>query len=586
MSFLNKYKRWKPQMFVTTDKYMDFVLSLESLSNKDFNTDFQHPCLSSYIDTLIPECFEKDGVCSTGEHIWSGATTEPVTLENIGFNGIDNGLIKFDRDRVSNSQLFDIITNSKLFIDDQKLHLIYVSGNTKTSSFDLDKVSDEKDTYLALKGGFMQGFFKDSNCQYQVLPYEVEDTWNIEVTLRPRHYETKDNILNTKYPDNSGIFFYMGTRAENKFMLHNGYDLSKFEDRDEDTEPCAGIDLMNYFGKQLGETENADTAIECYNKQYGDIEHTNVKKSDLDIIVEDFDDYNNDNYYADDYEKEDACDIYNNDDYSIPDIEINDEDVKDNTEHSVLENTNNTFRIVTDNKFLTYDRTTEGFTVDNHPDDAFVEFTLPKDTSGINLFLYANRTPTGYTTETIEELQIDPKTQKLKNVSDDITENAFALKYNDDGSIGYRYLVKDCDSDNRFKIVEEKSYPGMVDFDKWSTVNLKVKKTATDRMKLYIYIDGRLKLVSRELPMFRFRSLDDYSEKQEGVPFSISVGGGTLGLGEAMWTRHGKVSKKILPLERHFAGTFIGDIHAFKFYGCPIDYNTVKNNYRYELNIK
>ena len=252
----------------------------------------------------------------------------------------------------------------------------------------------------------------------------------------------------------------------------------------------------------------------------------------------------------------------------------------------MLENTNNTFRIVTDNKFLTYDRTTEGFTVDNHPDDAFVEFTLPKDTSGINLFLYANRTPTGYTTETIEELQIDPKTQKLKNVSDDITENAFALKYNDDGSIGYRYLVKDCNSDNRFKIVEEKSYPGMVDFDKWSTVNLKVKKTATDRMKLYIYIDGRLKLVSRELPMFRFRSLDDYSEKQEGVPFSISVGGGTLGLGEAMWTRYGKVSKKILPLEKHFAGTFIGDIHAFKFYGCPIDYNTVKNNYRYELNIK
>ena len=39
----------------------------------------------------------------------------------------------------------------------------------------------------------------------------------------------------------------------------------------------------------------------------------------------------------------------------------------------------------------------------------------------------------------------------------------------------------------------------------------------------------------------------------------------------------------ILPTERYFAGTFIGDIKSFKFYNCRLEYSDIKENYLYEM---
>ena len=102
------------------------------------------------------------------------------------------------------------------------------------------------------------------------------------------------------------------------------------------------------------------------------------------------------------------------------------------------------------------------------------------------------------------------------------------------------------------------------------------------KMRLYLYIDGYLKYVSKELPEFNFKELDDVYSKQEGVPFNISVGGGTQGLCDSVWLDYNKAFEKILPIEKNFAGTFIGDIASFKFYTCPMNISQIRSNCLYE----
>ena len=84
------------------------------------------------------------------------------------------------------------------------------------------------------------------------------------------------------------------------------------------------------------------------------------------------------------------------------------------------------------------------------------------------------------------------------------------------------------------------------------------------------------------MPEFNFKELNEISEKQEGVPFNISIGGGTQGLSEAVSIETKAQFCKILPIEDNFAGTFIGDIKKFRFFTCPLTFADIKNNFLYE----
>ena len=66
-------------------------------------------------------------------------------------------------------------------------------------------------------------------------------------------------------------------------------------------------------------------------------------------------------------------------------------------------------------------------------------------------------------------------------------------------------------------------------------------------------------------------------EKQETVPYNISLGGGSLGLLETILPNYYAISDYILPIERDFCGTFMGDIKSFKMYGGFINYSTIVN---------
>ena len=71
-----------------------------------------------------------------------------------------------------------------------------------------------------------------------------------------------------------------------------------------------------------------------------------------------------------------------------------------------------------------------------------------------------NRTKTGVTVDDYLNNYGDEETEY--DIYDDIKNNAFALKIKEDGSIGYKYGILDCDAENHYSIVEEYSKPGIV----------------------------------------------------------------------------------------------------------------------------
>ena len=81
---------------------------------------------------------------------------------------------------------------------------------------------DRSGFYYDLYGGFFQGFFDLWGYGYRVLPDRPEKGWSVESLLKVRSSGSSWNnlsgfSLNNLYPDNKGIFFYLGARAENKF---------------------------------------------------------------------------------------------------------------------------------------------------------------------------------------------------------------------------------------------------------------------------------------------------------------------------------------------------------------------------------
>ena len=564
---LNKYKRWKPRLIINREKELDFVLSQDNSAAIEITGDLTKRCLISYIDTNIDSCVDEDGNLSS----FSGFTYEnylnnDVKLDDFGFTGIDNGRVIYDN-TITLNEFIGVLTGTSIELEngDPKLHLYPVQGNSKYYEYQSELMQDDKDRYYAFKGGFVQGFYKINGCDYEVLPSNIERCWNLEFVIRPRtDYEESGMTLNAEHPENKGIFFYIGTRSENKFGRFNGEDLAKY--------PFRGGFEDNCFDLCEGDNKNGATISDLmwlYNFLFEQPTDENLCGKEC-------------QHCHDSGETETSltsCAI---------EIETSNGHKLDNKKY---------FEVTTDNKYLIFDRTKDGYTADTwDDDDAVVVINQEKFPGNENLFLLMNRGKSGYTVNTIDRY-FDSVTGQSKDYSimNDVKNNAFALKVNEDGSVGYKYLIKDCDSDSGYSVVSENSFPGIIESDKWNTINVMFKimdggvdgcgkSLGNRKMKIFIYVNGYLKLVSKELPEFRFRELNEYYDKQEGVPFNISLGGGTQGLAESMWVDNYKHPYcRVLPIEENFGGTFIGDIRSFKFYDCQLQYNEIKNNSLYEM---
>ena len=97
--------------------------------------------------------------------------------------------------------------------------------------------------------------------------------------------------------------------------------------------------------------------------------------------------------------------------------------------------------------------------------------------------------------------------------------------------------------------------------------------------RLDIFVDGYLKWTVDDFDEFLFRELDEYREKQEGVPFNYSWGGGTQGLIETNTVNGPDVKDEDLVIQNNFAGTFEGSVATFKMYGCVLDVTLIRYDY-------
>ena len=632
------------------DEYFDYMLYKGEVYGSNNIPDM------TIADFSCPFLIENGVLYSTST--WVDAKNNGVLLEDIGFTGPDNGFISFRKDRISNKDYLDILTGSTYEIeeDDTRLFLSPITGNTLNFDYPMFLDEDETGCFLAFQGGFYQGFYKlfGKEWCYQTLPNGPDYEWNLYFDIRPRSdYKVGVTTVNHIHPENKGIFFYLGTRAENKFwplyktdeevtnplkripdddnytnaeicgeesdtdfnkinVVHEDYMAdepeeipeSYFEDdyivsASTDDCPCAAQRLAEEQNKHenhdfdngyLSEDDNDDvtfTISDIYEYKYQ--EDSNCCEKGLNCGTSDYKEPRKcDNFFQDDFYN-DEC--YNGpkaieDEYLGQDADIVEDDITDSFGHALTKK--GYYEIESDNKFLMFDRTKDGFTVNNWIEGTKVTLTARQDWANINYFPIMNRTCTGYTVDNIYKYQEENSIPY--NIYKDIKNNAFCLRITDDGAIGYRYSVLDCEAENEqhYAVREEYSKPGVVKIDEWNKIVVKIAilnpmvsngkyiNKGHRKMKLYFYVNGFLVFISKELDEFNFRELNDTYQKQEGVPYSISLGGGTQGLLESILPDYYNTPDYIFPIEKDFCGTFLGDIKSFKIIDGNVNFFTIK----------
>lgn len=573
---------------INKEDYWDFHLCFDN-GYIDMSEGLTERCLSAYIDMSDDECIWFDEVYSKTKYVWDKAVNDnSLTFNSFGYTSVDNGKTHYQKDRITNREFFEIYTNTKYKPqeDDTRLTLTKVNGNHQIYDYSNDITFwQDKIQVAKLNGGWYQGFFcANDGLHYKTLPTDIGSGWNLEFVLNKEDFENDKETLNDKYPENKGIFFYIGTRAENKwwqkYLTNHDFEWCKKSGFADDY-------AESYYAEDNPLNDDYFKAfVEIYESEgYFDTEYL-VQKENTDESA-----------FSSEYNKDKPCDVCSNyvtDEYYEKDLSI-DENMKLTTESGYDMYQPNIEEIKTDNKFLIFDRTCEGKTVKTWDENEdFILHYIRKPNIG-NYFTLFHRGCGGYDVKKIQEV-LDIKNKEY-NVLQDIYRNALALQIKDDGTIGYKFLIKDCESEEeKYKIESEFTKFPIIYNKIWYTINVKIvpikhlnmqyrkcltQNTISDKMQILIYVNGKLVLASRELPMLNLKKLDDLYEKQEGVPFNISIGGGTQGLAEVVYLNYMKLPEYVLPLEKEFAGSFIGWLKAFRFYTCPLNYNEVVKNYNF-----
>ena len=523
----------------------DFCLSLDiqrTYNKSKYNTIVDidlNQCDTVWFDTL------------TSTSIWEGAINNGLSLKHIGYTGVDNGLITYDKSMITNNIFLDKFLNSEYKIekDDVALHLQPINGNNKLFDYSCNIKYEDDVQVIECNGGFYQGFWKTKDGEYNILPDIKEGSLCFEFNLKPSDLENNEFTLNKCNPHNKGIFFYMGTRSENKWWKY--YTIKEnFEKSitsyfyDDYIKNDYHIDdvCVNYI-----KDNTAEELLSYYIKNNGYLDSEYMS-----YTLDDFDD-----------EIVDECKSYFADDYIEEDVKINETEIVNSSE-DYLNEPQKIKEIITDNKFLLFDRTKDGFTTKDWEEGTKLVIEQEENTVQTNYFLLFNRTKDGYTVRDFDKLKQDNPI--VYNVLNDLYQNAIAFQITDNGEVGYKYMVRDCENDT-YKILSEYTYPNLVNKDNWSTIHILITPMLeTNEMIIKIYVNNKLKLVSKNLPILKFKELNDDYRKQESVPFNISLGGGTQGLCDVVYPNYMKRPEFRLPIEKEFGGTFIGYIKYFKIY--------------------
>ena len=231
--------------------------------------------------------FDDDTIVS--ENYWNPDLIDPnfcpivTNLCDVGLTGIDNGLVKNmsgETIQITTGLYESESDKFSRYKYDRRMKMHPITGFTTTENrlwndgsynYDMAYATDGGSVgyFARLSGGFFQGFYKIPEYSYQVFPERVSLGWTAEIMLRYRWTGDTNLGLNVRYPDNKGTFFYMGARAENKF-----YHYADGEPKQDTgyTRVTSGLTCMHTCGC----ASSANTSSQClqvYQPSGGTITH-------------------------------------------------------------------------------------------------------------------------------------------------------------------------------------------------------------------------------------------------------------------------------------------------------------------------
>jgi hypothetical protein len=539
MANIKNYNFNRLDFRLSDSDYYDFYLNDDGISTSESGTtDYSIASFnfSAFTASTI--------IVSSTE--WNESVVSGLTATTYGLTGLDNGDINYDKgaDNFSHTALLSHLTGSTLThtSGDTKLTLHSVSGYTTGYTYPINLVIETGATgnYVNLCGGFYQGYYKLDGYPYQVLPDRYEKGWTIASWLRK-----SDSIcsgvtattLNDTYSDNKGFFFYIGTRAENKFW--NVFSGNTAECTSGSSEFCMNVKETEITIDNITVAGSATTFSIPLSPPPVDIE----------LITNQFLIFGrSEGLLCSDEPSPDGYGQIWASEYNPPYYS------------SVVRKEQTDFR----NQFLIFGRS-EGLLCSDEP------------------------SPDGYGQIWASEYSGSSSPILELNTDDAIIDNALGFRIKDDGSIGYRLLTVSADCKS-IEVIEEYSISGMVTSDQWEHITVKwinndyyegcdLINQGPRRGKLKFYVNSNLIFVSQELDEFIAKRLDDLIEKQIGVPYNISVGGGTQGLLESM-TFDGQDPNDLgMVIETNFAGTFIGSMSTFELFQKNLSWCEIKDIY-------
>lgn len=593
MTNINNYDFTLKDLRLSNNEFWDFYLAGDgSTTSPSCIPLTSGDCQVLWFDFSNSNIFLNNDILSNDIYSlvsWTGATNSGYTFNTIGLTGIDNGLITFDKPSgdTSNQTLLSALTGSTLIIPsgETKMHMHKVSGTTGLYTYgneiSIDPLNPEMGTFLNLYGGFYQGYYKIDGSTYNVLPNRVNNSWSAEFFITTKTFSTPSGTtLNDIYPNNSGIFFYMGTRAENKFWnIWEGNNTGCTSGCTVESGCTDTVTEWCTIPKESEITIIGDNGVGI---------PLDPPRVEVDLITNGFLIYGR------------ACDCSPEDLTGETGSIIYEPPLTGETQNNICRKcggcspsglgtknvcsydgngitvVNNRQEVTnTTNGFLIYGRASKNKKCEccSGPEDG-----------------YGNETICSFSGRTIDEVSIDYNL--------DIIDNALGFRITPEGAIGYRLMTVtgNCVTESGetkyvsgTTIQEEYSENGLIN-DEWNYIVIKFVTnylndcdliSAKQRTgKLMFYINGMLKYVVDDFPEFIAKRLDEYSGKQIGVPFNFSIGGGSQGLIESQTFDGLDLNDRNLPIEQNFGGSFFGGISDFKFNICDLSLCNIRNNYQ------
>jgi hypothetical protein len=534
----------------------------------------------------------QSGVCTfddnviVSENYWNPDDIDPnfcpiiTNLCDVGLTGIDNGLVK----KMSGETIqitTGLYTNNtdkySRYKYDRRMKLHPITGFTTTQnrlwndnsySYDLDYSTNGGPVgyFARLNGGFFQGFYKIPGYDYQIFPQRVPLGWTAEFMLRYRWTGDTSVGLNNRYPNNKGTFFYMGSRAENKF-----YHYADGEPKQDTgyTRVTSGLTCMHTCGCASSANTSSD-CLEVYQISGGTSTNCNC-----------------------------GCPCNCTVNAKYPEKDPLYDGVSNGLSIRLSGDTGNprvcikTYRITggceTSGTCLTGLTYTTGTSVTEWCSTRGI-FDECKNTTYINVEHW---------------VQIDAVFQRNQWLDTcDLYEK---------GGLGLLVdtIYTATPANNSVSLIEP-PLTHELPYDPATTEIVTFNDNWTEEKKyrlgtLKIFVNGKLFMVTENFEEIIPRLLDVQKEKQIGVGYNISIGGGTQGLKDNL-TFSGGCPETIseityqqdpecltthdldntiysgltthIKLEEYFGGSLIGDVSAFRMYVEPLNASQVKHNFR------